>query len=108
LFSQTFSPSLYLIAGSVRLCECFLHISVGAHFGLQVFKTSSVFLMLNLVFSYSIGQLFFTHVVLQGTPPCAVSVKIAILTTTVPLQVIATLAFAGQQPLSDIEPQGVA
>lgn len=51
---------------------------------------------------------FFAHVVLQGTPPCAVSVKIAILTTTVPLQVIATLAFAGQQPLSDIEPQGVA
>ena len=59
LFSQTFSRSLYLIAGSVQLCECFLHISVGAHFGLQVFKTSSVFWCWICFFLHSIGQLFF-------------------------------------------------
>jgi hypothetical protein len=78
---------------------------------IQDFKYSRPVLFFDVEFGFFFipsANYFFTHVVLQGTPPCAVSVKIAILTTTVPLQVIATLAFAGQQPLSDIEPQGVA
>ena len=85
-----------------------------AHLCWRALRSSSIqdqFCFLDVEFGFFFipsANYFFTHVVLQGTPPCAVSVKIAILTTTVPLQVIATLAFAGQQPLSDIEPQGVA